>query len=207
MNLKNKITAGVAGLVGLTTGVQVMRPATMDTSTSANDVHAFLVKPTPVAAVTLSIKKYATMNATVGATADENEMLVKANDYVNQVEGSYCYKNLVAQASFTETNLEASTSPMTNQQIYDYKIMNPVFYGVNIYSGSWWSRHVSKTMGYDIGDGVVYLDRYYVNTPELMGSLILHETDHGLGWHHYQVKSTSIPYTDNGLFDKCLGKP
>lgn len=210
----NKKLAALA--LVLTSGLvyQSHRKPTMDTTKTVIEVRKLtaprkledfnVVIPTPLAPTG---KPQMIMSDVTGATSDEMTMLKTAEDEDNQVLSSDCFKNNVLNFPFTERNVDDTTAELTNQQIYDHISTKPVKYGVNVYDGTWWQRHVSKTMGYDIGDGVVYMDRYFADTPEIMGSLNLHEAEgHGQGFHHYYVFDTSIPYKFNDFFDLCLGK-
>lgn len=187
-------------------GVQVMRPAIMDTS--QGDISAIKSSPTLVLPVDINYASYpkVSLGEITGASSKEIEMVKKATDYDNQVLQSECAKKAVMNASFTERNIGDTKAQLSNPEIWDLLVKHPITFKVNIFTGSWWQNHISKTMGYDIGDGVVYMNRYYVDDAKTIGSLILHEAEgHGQGFHHYGVMATSIPYKWNDFFDLCVG--
>jgi hypothetical protein len=201
--------------ISAATGIQVSRPPTMDTTSTPAQVSTVMAtqsQPGPVAAlsntpapITLGHPSMI-QGQTSGATADELDMLVTATNEANQVLASDCFKQNMLSFNFTERNIWDTTAPLlTNQQIYDLQSQKPITFGVNIFSGSFAQNYIYKTMGYDIGDGVVYMNRHFANTPEIMGSLMIHEAEgHGNGFHHYQVFATSVPYKMNDFFTLCL---
>ena len=72
-----------------------------------------------------------------------------------------------------------------------------------MFDGSYMQNYVYRTVGYDIGDGTVYMNRHFVDSSSIAASNILHEIAHELGFHHDQVKATSIPYGLNNAWDLC----
>jgi|GEM_PF-6970322 len=133
-----------------------------------------------------------------GATDAEKKVVVQSVQETNQIDRSDCFKNKILGAKFTETN------GLTNQQVYDVLATHPVSIKVEIFNGSFMQNYVYKTMGYDIGDGTVYVNRFFVKTAKQMRSLINHEAEgHQQGFHHNGVKSTSVPYQFNDFTDEC----
>jgi len=134
----------------------------------------------------------------VKALYDEAEKVKIGAENVTKVVATECFKVQTLGAKFTETN------NLTNQQIYDLVSTAQVTIDVEMYMGSWYANHISKTVGYEDEPGKVYMNRYFVYTSYNMGSTLLHEAmGHSLGFTHNGVKSTSVPYKFNDFFDLC----
>ena len=131
-----------------------------------------------------------------GASEIEKAMIIHALSYVKAVVYSPAFYTSVMAASFT------TTDGCTNEQIYKAFTTQSIVVNVDDYTGSWKANHVSKTMGYENGDGYVHANRVFVYEAIGMASLILHEVAHQLGFRHISPnESTSIPYTMNRIFE------
>lgn len=156
-----------------------------------------LISPTPAPAVTgpiISVRKI------TGASFAEIKMIGEGVALVNQKISSYCFKEWVTAASYTENN------GLTSTQIFDLIARNPVMVDVEMYMGDWRANHIDKTIGfeYDPFDGVVHINRYFVKTAYMVGDNLVHEGEgHSQGFHHYQVHSTSQPYGMNYAYEGC----
>lgn len=132
------------------------------------------------------------------ATDNEKLMIIEAVRLLNHVlSNGYIYPEVMKQ-KFTETN------GMSNQQIYDLLCKNILIANVEMFTGNWKQNFIWKTVGLDIGDGFVYANRYFVQDPETLASLIMHEMLHGLGFSHHGTKYTSVNYTFNRIIEKYL---
>ena len=181
-------------------GVQYVRPPVMDDVKPPIEAQA---SPTPTP---IEVQPPTQVQAKVpqmkikfirGATDEEIIFIRKGIDDANKVLASDWFKVQVLKASFTETN------GLTNGQIYNKLAERPIEVGIEMFYGSWKQNYIYKTMGYDIGDGVVYMNRFYVDTAPVVGSLSTHEGEgHGQGFHHYGVFATSVPYTWNDIIEE-----
>lgn len=132
------------------------------------------------------------------ATPEQAELARKAVILGEAILKNDCFEMQILKAKFTETN------DLTNGQIYHLYIGTKLHVKVEFFYGTFMQNYVYKTMGYDVGDGVVYANSFYIDTPELLVSLIFHEKAHDLGFHHYGVMDTSAPYTMNRISEACL---
>jgi hypothetical protein len=137
---------------------------------------------------------------TVDSNPEEKPMIVEAVEYVNDVIASDCFKKEVLNAKFTETN------GLTNDQIFAtfQGAIPPI--AVTMFDGTWKQNYVYKTIGYeDEGfPNTVFQNRYFVDNAKDSGSNILHEVAHVLGFHHYDVFATSVPYQMNDFYYSCF---
>lgn len=133
-----------------------------------------------------------------GAINNELSVIKDAITLVSNVVTSPKFKELVLAETFT------NTGGLTNQEIYEKFTQNKITVNVSMFTGSWIQNHVYGTMGYDVeGDDFVHANRYFVKTAPVLGSLILHEIAHTLGFHHVSAKeSSSVPYRMNKIFDE-----
>jgi len=130
-----------------------------------------------------------------GASNSEKKIIGDAVEYVRRVVYSNEFKDGVLQTQFTSTN------GLTNEHILEKFITKSVTVNVEMYTGSFIENRVWKTQGKDIGDGVVYANRYFISSAFDLADLILHEVAHQLGFHHVSAsESTSVPYRMNQLF-------
>jgi len=131
-----------------------------------------------------------------GATPAEITMIHDGLKFLNNIIAGYEFKQKVLEAQFTETN------KLSNAQIYEKFCSKVVTVKIVVYTGTWWANHVSKTIGYENEPGVIYVNRYFVNTSYLFADNLIHEgLGHSLDFSHYQTKSTSVPYQLNKIFE------
>lgn len=129
---------------------------------------------------------------------EERDMVKRAIEDANTVMQSDCFKARVLAAVFTENR------GMSSQKIWDLLASKPINVGVEMYDGSWKENYWYKTMGYDVGDGFVYANRYFVDDSLILMSLAAHEAEgHGQGFRHDFEKSTSVPYQLNDMIEAC----
>ena len=136
-----------------------------------------------------------------GARDSEMQMIVDGITLANKILATDCYRQFILNAHFTETN------DLTQTEIYDLMKNTPVVVDIEMYRGGFKANHLDKTVGYETDpyDGVVHMNRYFVNTPEMVADNVIHEGEgHSLGFHHYGVKATSVPYGTNQAFEACL---
>lgn len=155
-------------------------------------------EPTPAVAPAAEVRPSIQLGVTSGLLSGEAVEIDIGLSYTNQVLASDCFKNKVLAALFTENN------GLTNQQIYDLISSEKKVVGVTIFNGTIWQDDAYHTEGYDVGDGIVYANRYYINTAYLMGDVLIHEWAHQWLFTHYYVKATSVPYQFNGFYENCL---
>ncbi|MGZ3419013.1 MAG: hypothetical protein ACXVEE_14170 [Polyangiales bacterium] len=133
-----------------------------------------------------------------GATGDEPKMIADGVTLVNATMKTSCFRDFVLSASWTETN------GLTQAQIYDKLCSGPITVDVDMYMGSWYDNHVTHTVGYEKEPGVVHMNRYYVNTANMVADNLIHEAEgHSQGFRHDGVKATSVPYGLNDAFEAC----
>lgn len=131
------------------------------------------------------------------ATSDEAQMIREAALLLERVVTSEEFRTRVLDFAFT------STDGQSNAQIYEHLTSGTMMIRVTMFTGSWIENHVWHTEGRDIGDGVVYANRYFIDDARQMGSLILHEYAHQRGYHHESAsESSSVPYAMNAIFDQ-----
>ncbi len=135
-----------------------------------------------------------------GATTDEVQMIHNGAALANAMLDKRCYKQWILAAQYTENN------GMSQAAIFDLVKTKPSTINVEMYTGSWKANHISKTVGYenDPFDGVVHMNRYFVDTAQMVGDNLIHEDrGHSLGFHHYGEHSTSQPYGMNYAYEGC----
>jgi hypothetical protein len=142
-----------------------------------------------------------TLGTTSGLQQNEVEMINDSFVKANQALASECFKDKVLNATFTENN------DLTSAQIYTLLVNQPIVVGVEMFSGSFAQNYIYKTMGYDVGDGIAYMNRHFVKDSSTAASVEVHEGEgHGQGFHHYQVFASSVPYQFNDFIDTCIGQ-
>lgn len=135
-----------------------------------------------------------------GATPAEVIMIKQGVDLANKVLAAPCFKQWVLAARYTENN------GLTQAQIWDVILRHDKTVDVEMYTGTWKANHVWKTVGYenDPFDGVVHMNRYFVNTPFMVADNLWHEhKGHSPGFHHYLAHATSQPYGMNYAGEGC----
>ncbi len=133
------------------------------------------------------------------ATSEEVQMVRDAAALVERVVSSAEFRARVLDFAFT------STGSQSNAQIYERLTSGTMMIRVTMFTGSWIENHVWHTQGRDIGDGVVYANRYFIDDAHAMGSLILHEYAHQRGYHHESAsESSSVPYAMNEIFESVV---
>jgi hypothetical protein len=138
------------------------------------------------------------VDTVTGATADEVIMLAEGVALANQTMATPCFKDAVLSANWTETN------GLSQAEIWDQLCSGTVHVRVEMYLGTWYQNHVSKTIGYEDEPGFVHTNRYFVDTAFEVASNIIHEAEgHTQGFSHYGVKATSVPYGLNDAFEAC----
>lgn len=141
---------------------------------------------------------YIVLGAVTGATAEEGPMIAEGVKLANQAMATACFRDFVLSASWTETN------GLSQAQIWEKLCAAPVTVTVDMYLGSWYENHVSKTIGYEKEPGTVHMNRYFVDTAYAVADNIVHEAEgHSQGFSHYSVKATSVPYGLNDAFEAC----
>lgn len=178
-------------------GYQLYRPATLEVSDPPAVVQE--IDQEPVIPQLSDKPQLQVKNTDIsGATFDEYPLVQSAVDQANVIMNTECFRNRILGADFTETN------GLTNSQILNLISSKPMNIKIHIYYGSWRENYIYKTMGKDIGDGTVYMNRYFVKTAKVMRSLLVHEAEgHGQGFHHYSAKNSSVPYTLNLIIEEC----
>lgn len=159
---------------------------------------SFTVTPEPSTVPNLA--PHMSVGTITGASPAEFSMIASGLSLANQKLSSACYKQWILAAHYTENN------GLTQQQIWDLMVKQPISVDVEMYTGDWRANHVSKTIGYenDPYDGVVHMNRYFVNSAYMVADNLVHEGEgHSQGFHHYGTFSTSDPYGQNYAFEGC----
>lgn len=155
------------------------------------------VSPTPVAspsAVPVDPTALISVGKITDAKATELPMLAQGVGLANAMLFKPCFKQWVTAATYTETN------GLTSAQIYQKITTEPSSVDVEMYYQN------NKVVGfeYDPFDGVVHMNRKFVNTASMVADNLLHEDrGHSLGFHHYGKFSTSVPYGMNYAYEGC----
>lgn len=127
-------------------------------------------------------------------------MIYDGVDLINAKMATPCFKQWILAASYTENN------GLDQQGIWDTILNHKLSVNVEMYTGTYYQNHVSRTIGYenDPFDGIVHMNRYFVNTAYMVADNLVHEDKgHSAGFHHYGVYDTSEPYGMNYAFEGC----
>lgn len=192
MNRIKNWFARIGILLGSIFGVQYVRPPVMDTT-----IPVSTPAPSPVpAAIEGPTYQLGTIK---GATEEEKKLIIEAVNLDNIVVSDTCTEQSILKAEFTETN------DLTNGQILKSITRDKYVLNFEFFDGTYMQNYVYKTMGYDVGDGVVYMNRFYVHDAKTIMSLSLHEGAHGKGFHHYNKWVwSSVPYKMNSISESCI---
>lgn len=133
------------------------------------------------------------------ATSEEVQMVRVAAVLVERVVTSDEFRTRVLDLAFPSTEGQSSL------EVYEQLTSGTMMIRVTMFTGNWIENHVWHTQGRDIGDGVVYANRYFIRDAREMGSLILHEYAHQRGYHHASAsEASSVPYAMNGIFESMV---
>lgn len=157
-------------------------------SVSASPTPVVSPSPVPVGTALISVGKISY------AKAAELHMIAKGLEMANAMLFKPCFKQWVTAARYTENN------GLTSAQIYQKITTEPSSVDVEMYYQN------NKVVGfeYDPFDGVVHMNRKFVNTADMVADNLLHEDrGHSLGFHHYGKFSTSVPYGMNYAYEGC----
>lgn len=65
-------------------------------------------------------------------------------------------------------------------------------------------KRFSSVIGYTDGTPLtIFINRKFFSTPVSIGSNLLHEACHLMGFSHYKTWESSLPYTINRIFEAC----
>ena len=143
------------------------------------------------------------LHSSKGFKPSEQAMVDKAVSMMDRVLNSELFKKKVLAGRFTETNGK------TNQEIYDIIMSGDCEYsdadGTIDLAAVMYYKRWSGVVGYVTGeDFTVYMNRKFFSTPTSIGSNLLHEATHNMGFSHYEVFETSVPYSMNRIFEACV---
>lgn len=185
---------GLALLIGSMFGYQVQRAPVLEHVPPTSQT-----SPSPTPAVTTSDSYDVELGTVKNADLKQQEQIKIAIGYMKQVLSSDCFEDRILTGEFTETN------GLTNEQILNIVHSRVFTINFEFFYGTRMQNYVYKTMGYDIGDGVVYMNSFYVEDAKTIMSLAMHEAlGHGLGFRHDGYKNTSFPYKLNEISEACL---
>ena len=137
----------------------------------------------------------------ITSTPEEAELIKEGMENLNSVLSSDCFSKAVYASNFTE-NLG-----LKPDQIYAQLKSNIPTVNVVVFDGTFYQNHISKTIGYEVEPGTVYVNRYYVQSAYEFADNLIHEGEgHSQGFRHDGVKSTSEPYGMNDIFESCAKK-
>lgn len=137
----------------------------------------------------------------IKAFNSERQNIIEGVAILNKILASDLFKQKVLKAQFTETN------GLPNAAIYKLFCSKIQKVDVNVFLGSKYQNHISKTIGYETEPGVVNVNRFFVSTPLEFADNIIHEVmGHSFGFSHFQDKSTSVPYVLNTIFEECCAE-
>lgn len=185
---------GLALLIGSMFGYQVQRAPVLEHVPPTSQT-----SPSPTPAVTTSDLYDVELGTVKNADLKQQEQIKIAIGYMKQVLASDCFEDRILTGKFTETN------GLTNEQILNIVHSRVFTINFEFFYGTRMQNYVYKTMGYDIGDGVVYMNSFYVEDAKTIMSLAMHEAlGHGLGFTDEGYKYTSFPYKLNEISEACL---
>lgn len=154
--------------------------------------------PTPVAPKETNGVPFVQIGV-ITATPDETKKIKQGVALLNKVLATETFKQKVLKTAFTETN------GMSSAQIYKLMCAKVVKIDVNVFMGTYYQNHISKTIGYEDQPGVVNINRYFVAEASEFADNIIHEAlGHSLGFSHYGVYATSVPYQLNDIYEACV---
>lgn len=187
---------GIALLIGSLFGYQIQRAPVLEHVPPTSQT-----SPSPTPAVTTSDSYDVELGTVKNADLKQQEQIKIAIGYMKQVLSSDCFEDRILTGEFTETN------GLTNEQILNIVHSRVFTINFEFFYGTRMQNYVYKTMGYDIGDGVVYMNSFYVEDAKTIMSLAMHEAlGHGLGFSH-RVRGqeySSFPYKLNEISEACL---
>lgn len=125
------------------------------------------------------------------------KILNKSKDLMNQVLNSEEFKSKILNSYFTETN-GLSAAEIYNVLAYgswDLKIVG--YRSWNVFS---------KVMGYFVSGETIYINTRKITDALTLASLLTHENSHRLGFSHYGIWNTSVPYSLNRIFEACVAE-
>lgn len=129
-----------------------------------------------------------------GASPAEVQMIGHGVQLANAMLDKPCFKQWVSAATYTENN------GLNSPQIYQKISTEPSTVNVEMYYEN------NRVVGfeYDPFDGVVHMNRKFVNTADMVADNLEHEDrGHSLGFHHYGRFSSSVPYGMNYAYEGC----
>jgi hypothetical protein len=195
-----KWAVGTGAAIAAAVGIQTIRPKTIETPPQVHVQPA----PTPIQKPAVTGLHYPSLvvGKITGATDEETSIIMQAIGKANAVLKSDCFHQHVLTANFTSTN------GLTNKEIFDVLSAKPRLANVELFDGTWKQNQVWRTIAYDQGDGVVYVNRYFFGDVNDCASMLMHEAiGHQNGFTHESAEEyTSIPYEMNSFFDACNGK-
>jgi hypothetical protein len=162
-----------------------------------------LASPSPLAAVPVPTPtgSWITVGSITGAMPGELPMIADGVRLANQAFGTYCFKQWVLAASYSEAQ------GLSQDEVWQKIWTHPVSVDVEMYMGDFRANHIARTVGYENEpyDGIVHMNRYYVNTASMVADNLLHEGEgHSQGFTHYLSPITaSQPYGMNYAYEGC----
>lgn len=143
---------------------------------------------------------------TSGFTASDLEKIKRAEEIVYQVVNSDLYKEEFLKANFTETKGK------TNQEILNELLSGDCQFtdadGVMDIKLVMYYKRYSSVVGYFDGTPLtIFMNRKFFSTPLSIASNLWHEYIHIVGYSHYEVFETSVPYlAGNTIFESVANK-
>lgn len=167
------------------------RAPVADTQPSATPSPISSDKPVPIPSTSgdlINVRKI------TGAYDSEIAMIHEGIARANRMVKSPCYKQWVLAARYTENN------GLTQAQIYDLQASKPTYIDIEMY----YKNNGTVGFEYDPFDGVVHMNRKFVNSAYMVGDNAIHEDrGHSLEFHHYGNHATSEPYGANYAYEGC----
>lgn len=140
--------------------------------------------------------------STKGFTKSDRQKIDQACALINTVVNSELFAQKFLRARMTELN------GLTNEQALEQIRSGDCLFSdkdgtidlkLVLYYKRW-----SRVVGYTNGTPMtIWINRKFFSTPVSIGSNLLHEACHLIGFSHYKSWETSLPYTMNRLFEAC----
>jgi hypothetical protein len=86
---------------------------------------------------------HVTVSAVTGALTGEPMLVAEGVALANRTMATECFKRFVLDAKWTETN------GLSQAEIWDLLCRVPITVEVDLFTGTWYQNHVTRTVGYE----------------------------------------------------------
>lgn len=154
--------------------------------------------PTPASTPVTGPHPRLMLTGVIRATAQEMKRLQDAVTLGNRILAESCFRDIVINSHWSGTKIPGP-------QIYEIMSKEPMGFTVEIFDGTWWENHMTKTIAYEGTGAQIRLNRYFLGTPRSIAATYAHERGgHALGFSHPYGAGTGQPY---GVGDAIMDCP